>query len=302
MTPSKTLLSILPLTLIILVMILVTPIYSQVNIISIYIDGGSGNCHFKEGDGEYGWTWCPTSPISGNYISCECVNIGGAIYSLYKLLNNVNAVITITASNIILDGQNKLVDGNNYSGNGISVIHASNVVVGNITVRRFQGAGIYVDQGSNYVIRFNTLELNRIGISIGGGVGNVQVINNNIRGNSIGVSVNHSSVTLCLNNFINNNNDVLIGVDWVSAAWHCLVDGKLVGNHWDKLSDFNNCRNIGDDDGLCRIINSNNIDRHAVASILPVPIPEPLIIPLVVLLVISLFAILSQKNRLIQLI
>ncbi|MEM4743447.1 MAG: NosD domain-containing protein [Ignisphaera sp.] len=274
------------LMLLFMVTIIAIPIHTQNQLISIRIDGGSGNCHFYEGEKEYGWVWCPSEPVNGEYISCSCINIGGQNYSIYKLLKNLdNIAISITGSGIIFDGQNHVINGNNYRNHSISIKSASNIVIGNITVKNFN-TGIYIDQASNIDIRYCSLENNDVGISIGPGIGNVRIFNNNINNNRIGIKINHSSVTLCLNNFFNNLNDVSISFDYIVATWSCQIGDRNVGNFWQSLSNPDDCRAKGDDDGLCKILDNNNIDFYPFDKMLPVPIPEPLIIPLIVFITI----------------
>lgn len=160
----------------------------------------------------------PLKPLNEKYVSCECRDIDGVTYSLYTLSTNLNNVIVIikSSNNILFDGQNHMVNGNSCSSSGINIISASNIVIGNITVKNFH-AGIYIDYSGNIVVKYSSIELNQVGTSIGDSVGNTQVINNNIMDKYIGLHVNHSSITLCLNNFINNNNDVFIKTDYITA-------------------------------------------------------------------------------------
>lgn len=199
----------------------------------------------------------------------------------YHLAGNLNSMIIVQRSNIIVDGNGHTVQGSG-SGEGISLFGVNNVTVINTSIRGFD-QGIYLFWASQDVISGNSIAANNwLGVRLYNSSNNSicknnitankgdairleyssnynSILENNIKDNNyLGIYIDSSSDNLVYhNNMVNNTNQVYVAAHGYSPtnSW----DYSMEGNYWSNYIGLDSDSNGKGDTPY--IIDANNTDR-----------------------------------------
>ena len=111
---------------------------------------------------------------------------------------------------VVLDGQGKAFDGLTLS-IGDSAVYS-------MTIRNFDGAGVYIDAYYYNVLSGNTIENNTFGVYVGGGGGYHNLLDNIIRNNGCGIEILDSVGNLVRGNQIYGNSGDGVNVVGATSA------------------------------------------------------------------------------------
>ncbi len=138
--------------------------------------------------------------------------------------------IYISASNVILDGQNHIIDGvyNWSSKYGIHIYNANNVTIRNIVIREWL-CGIWVESSSNIIISHNTIYNNSYGIALTPSSHDNLIANNTIELNERGIYLEDSSnYNIIKNNIVRDN--IYRGIVFISSCNNLVANNTVEGN------------------------------------------------------------------------
>ncbi len=190
----------------------------------------------------------------------------------YTFNDNINDYIMVERSNIILDGNGYMVQGNG-SGIGITLFGESNVTIKNLEIKEIE-IGILFYSSSNNTITQNNIVNNNYGILL------LESSNNTITKNNItahkydGIVIYESSNNrIALNNFVNNTEQV----QFLFPEYNNWDNGyPSGGNYWsdysgaDVKSGYNQDQPCGDGIGdTAHVINPNNRDNYPLMKPYP---------------------------------
>ncbi len=129
------------------------------------------------------------------------------IGNTYTLTDNIrNYSLTVQCSNIILEGANFTLQGNQSNGivaKGIDISHQNNITIKDFNIKMFEYGIMSYNNNINIIIR-NNLTQNSDGIELIDSHGNI-IVENNIIGNVVGI-YSHSNDNTAANNTISKNN------------------------------------------------------------------------------------------------
>ncbi len=168
----------------------------------------------------------------------------------YTLSENVNSMIVVQRSNVVIDGNGKTLQGSG-SGEGISLIVVNNVTLRNLNIRGF-GRGVYLVGALKNVISGNNITSNALlGVGLYGSSNNSICFNSILANGGDGVRLDYSSnYNSVLGNSISNNNVLGIYIDsslgnifyhnnLLNNPNQVHVDASLSGNIWDDGAEGN---------------------------------------------------------------
>lgn len=204
---------------------------------------------------------------------------------VYAFTDNVYGEIVVERSNVIIDGNGNVLEGNG-SGHGFSVHGMDNVTIRNVVVKDFSIGvylnssqdnvvsgntimentehGVYLDGSSNNTIFGNDLENNFKGIELWDSCENV-VSGNNVTAeavyNDYGIKLRYcSGNTICGNNIRNNDEGV-----YLANSSNNIVSGNNIKNNYYSAILANSSNNIisennmaNNDEGVRLLFSSSN--------------------------------------------
>jgi len=155
----------------------------------------------------------------------------------YELTQNIidcmyEAAIYINASNVVLDGKGRMIDGvyNKSSKYGILVVNATNVTIRNTKIQEWYRYGIYLNDSDSNTIYNNTIQNNsKYGIYF------KYSDNNTIYGNTIqnndweGIYLDDSDNNTIYGNMIQNNGDD--GIDFDDSDNNTIYGNMIQNNN-----------------------------------------------------------------------
>lgn len=198
----------------------------------------------------------------------------------YTLSENVNSMIVVQRSNVVIDGNGRMLQGSG-SGEGISLIVVNNVTLRNLNIRGFD-RGVYLVGALKNVISGNNITSNTLlGVGLYGSSNNSICFNSILTNGGDGVRLDYSSnYNSVVENNIGNNNVLGIYIDsslgnifyhnnLLNNTNQVHVDASLSGNTWDDGAEGNYWRNYAgadlNSDGVGDVpfvIAVNNTDHY----------------------------------------
>ncbi|MBA2840986.1 parallel beta-helix repeat protein [Methanococcus maripaludis] len=142
---------------------------------------------------------------------CE-INKSGIYYLNNSITSDSGNIITITCSDVVLDGNGFYLDGNGVAEGGIYANGVTNVTIKDVTVQGFR-YGIYLKYVDNSTLENNAANLNElVGIYLLNSTNNIVTYNNG-SDNHLYLVLENSNNNTITNNTANSNGDYGIFLD-----------------------------------------------------------------------------------------